>query len=140
MFPAFWLLGDDYAARPWPRCGEVDIMEAIGRYPGRVYGALHGSRASGEHVAVSGYAHTQVGVYHVYGIHWSPAAVSWFVDGHTYKTVTRPQFEATGGVWVFDRPFHLVVNLAVGGDWGGAPDATTTWPQRMSVDWIRYYA
>lgn len=141
LWSGFWLLGDDFDQVSWPASGEIDIAEAIGRTPGRTHADLHGPDAANNDVHLSSARVRSRDAYHVYGVTWSPAAVSWFVDGHTFKTMTRTAWEALGGVWVFDQPFHLVLNLAIsGGTWAGPPDATTTWPQQLSVDWIRYYA
>jgi beta-glucanase (GH16 family) len=139
IWPAFWLLGADCGKLPWPRCGEIDIMENIGKEPGVVHGTLHGPGYSGE----KGIGRPQAlerGAYaddfHVFALEWEPGAIRWYRDGILYHSA-RP--DTVGGDWVFERPFFVILNLAVGGYWPGYPDATTPLPQRMLVDWVRVY-
>jgi len=139
IWPAFWLLGADCRKIGWPRCGEIDIMENIGREPDLVHGTLHGPGYSGE----KGIGRPQAlgkGAYaddfHVFALEWEPDAIRWYRDGILYHTA-RP--DTVGGDWVFERPFYVILNLAVGGYWPGYPDAGTPLPQRMLVDWVRVY-
>jgi beta-glucanase (GH16 family) len=141
MWPAFWMLGDDIGKVGWPQCGEVDIMENIGREPAINHGSMHGpgySGASSLTGQVSVASGTLADAYHDYAIEWSPQAVTFFFDGTAYETKKRGD-QPPGSPWVFDHPFFLLLNVAVGGDWPGAPDATTAFPQTMSVDWVRVY-
>jgi beta-glucanase (GH16 family) len=139
IWPAFWLLGADCKTSGWPRCGEIDIMENIGKEPGIVHGTLHGPGYSGEH-AFGRPSPLESGAYaddfHVYAVEWEPREIRWYRDGILYHTA-RP--DLVKGDWVFEHPFFVIVNLAVGGYWPGYPDASTSFPQRMLVDWVRVY-
>jgi len=139
IWPAFWMLGADIGQAGWPRSGEIDIMENIGKEPAIVHGTLHGPGYSG----ARGFGQPQVlergsyaDDYHVYALEWEPREIRWYRDGIRYHTA-RP--ELVRGDWVFEHPFYLILNLAVGGYWPGYPDAGTPLPQRMLVDWVRVY-
>ena len=139
IWPAFWMLGADIGTAGWPGCGEIDILESIGPEAKIAYGTLHGPGYSGGN-GIQGRYHSEASLaddYHVYGVEWRPGSIKWFVDGNCYSTVTPDQTH--GHPWVFDQPFFIILNLAVGGYWPGYPDATTTFPQRMLVDYVRAY-
>lgn len=143
LWPAFWMLGADFGTVRWPDCGEVDIMENIGREPGKVHGTLHGPGYSGGR-GISGSVSLPTGQaladdFHVYAVEWEANRIRWFLDEKPYFTVTPADLPA-GARWVFDKPHYLLLNLAVGGNWPGGPDATTTFPQRLYVDYVRVYA
>lgn len=139
IWPAFWLLGADIKSAGWPRCGEIDIMENIGKEPGTVHGTLHGPGYSGEH-AFGSPSSLEQGVFaddfHVFAVEWEPKRIRWYRDGILYHTASPEQVK---GDWVFEHPFFVILNLAVGGYWPGYPDATTRLPQRMLVDYVRVY-
>ena len=139
IWPAFWMLGADIANVGWPRSGEIDIMEIIGKEPSTLYGTLHGPGYSGDR-AVSKFSRLDNGVFadafHVFAVEWEPREIRWYRDGILYHTA-RP--ENVTGEWVFEHPFFLLLNLAVGGNWPGNPDATTVFPQQMLVDYVRVY-
>ena len=142
MWPAFWMLGDDIASKGWPRCGEIDIMENIGREPGTNHGSLHGPGAKGT-ASLTSILTLPAGQklsddFHVYAVEWEPEAIRFYVDASLYATFIPQQWPA-GATWVFDHPFFLLLNVAVGGDWPGSPDARTKFPQRMLVDYVRVY-
>jgi beta-glucanase (GH16 family) len=141
LWPAFWMLGDNIGSAGWPPCGEIDIMENIGREPATVHGTVHGPGYSGGQgisqlfsLASGAFADD----YHVYAIEWAPQRIDFFVDDHQYFTVT-PASLPGGTQWVFDHPFFLLLNVAVGGSWPGSPDAATVFPQKMPVDYVRVY-
>lgn len=142
MWPAFWMLGDDIATLGWPKCGEIDVMENIGREPHFVHGTVHGPGYSGKHGITSQYSLSGGPAlsddFHVYAAEWSRESITFFLDGDAYATVT-PASLPKGSKWVFDHPFFLLLNLAVGGSWPGDPDKTTTFPQTMLVDWVRVW-
>ncbi|PYQ16705.1 MAG: hypothetical protein DMF80_03685 [Acidobacteria bacterium] len=142
MWPAFWLLGTDIPTVGWPRCGEIDVMENIGREPAAVHGSMHGPGYSGGSSVTGTYAllggEAFADAFHDFAVEWEPAIVRFFVDGRLYETRT-PADLRPGQVWVFDHPFFVILNVAVGGDWPGAPDATTAFPQTMLVDYVRVY-
>jgi beta-glucanase (GH16 family) len=143
MWPAFWMLGNNISSVSWPKCGEIDIMENIGREPGTVHGSLHGPSTSGPTSDASAPFSLPAGQsfaddFHLYAVEWEPGAVRFFVDSNLYATFTQSQWPA-GGTWAFDHPFFIILNVAVGGDWPGFPDNTTVFPQQMLVDYVRVY-
>jgi len=144
IWPAFWMLGSDITQNGWPKCGEIDIMENIGREPGIIHGSLHGPSSVAPTSDRTSTIFLPAGQnyaddFHVYAIEWEPGAVRYYVDSNNYATFTRVQWPA-GGQWVFDHPFFILLNLAVGGSWPGSPDASTQFPQQMLVDYVRVYS
>ncbi|MBZ5657281.1 MAG: glycoside hydrolase family 16 protein [Acidobacteriia bacterium] len=142
IWPAFWMLGDNIDIVGWPTCGEIDIMENIGSELDKVHGSMHGPGYFGNTplTAVYTLASGQFGDdSHVFAIEWEPAAVRFYVDGNLYQTRT-PSDLPTGTRWVFDHPFFILLNVAVGGNFPGDPDASSTFPQTMLVDYVRVYA
>jgi beta-glucanase (GH16 family) len=142
LWPAFWMLGDNFPSDGWPACGEIDIMENVGREPALVHGTLHGPGYSGAQGPSAAFTNPSRGPFaddfHVFGIEWEPSAIRWYADGTLYATRTPSDLPA-GARWVFDHPFFLLLNVAVGGAWPGNPDGTTTFPQELLVDWVRVY-
>jgi beta-glucanase (GH16 family) len=143
MWPAFWMLGKDISSIGWPKCGEIDIMENIGKEPGTVHGSLHGPSTSSRTSDLSAPFSLPAGQnfaddFHLYAVEWEPGTVRFYVDSNLYATFTQSQWPA-GGTWVFDHPFFLILNVAVGGDWPGSPDPNTVFPQQMLVDYVRVY-
>ena len=143
IWPAFWMLGDDIEKNPWPNCGEIDIMENIGREPAMVHGTIHGPGYSGEHGIGAPFSlagdQRFADDFHVYAVEWEPSVIRFYVDDHLYATRT-PADLPKGAKWVYDHPFFMLLNVAVGGEWGGLPDATTVLPQTMLVDYVRVYS
>jgi len=142
IWPAFWMLGDNIDTARWPNCGEIDIMENIGREPAIVHGTLHGPGYSGAQGVGAAYT-LATGArfsddFHTFAVEWEPNVVRWYVDGQLYQTRTPADLPA-GAQWVFDHPFFMILNVAVGGQWPGSPDATTVFPQTMHVDYVRVY-
>ncbi|GAB1642914.1 family 16 glycosylhydrolase [Krasilnikovia sp. MM14-A1259] len=140
IWPAFWMLGDNLGSVGWPNSGEIDIMENVGSTPNTVYGTVHGPGYSG----ASGIGGNRTigaplgDAFHTYAIEWSPNLVVWFLDGQEYFRVTPANIN--GNTWVFDHPFFMIMNVAVGGSWPGNPDAGTAFPQTMLVDYVRVSA
>ncbi len=140
IWPAFWMLGADVGTAGWPKCGEIDTMENIGKEPNVVHGTVHGPGYSGAHSI--GHPYTTPDDkplsddFHVYGVEWEPQSITFLLDGHAYFTVT-PKSLPPGTRWVYDHPFFLLLNVAVGGAWPGNPDETTVFPQELLVDWVR---
>lgn len=142
IWPAFWMLGNDISTVGWPKCGEVDIMENIGREPSIVHGTIHGPGYSGAEGIGAGYTLPNgarfADGYHVFAVEWEPGVIRWYGDGHLYQTRTPDDLPA-GSKWVFDHPFFLLLNVAVGGNWPGDPDSTSRYPQTMVVDYVRVF-
>ena len=143
IWPAFWMLGNDFQSKGWPGCGEIDIMENIGREPFILHGTLHGPGYSGAHgITFQTSLPRSVRLasrFHIFGIEWSPDAVEFFLDRKSYSKATRRSLPP-GAPWAFDHPFFLLLNLAVGGDWPGNPDQGTEFPQTLLVDWVRVWS
>ena len=141
IWPACWMLGTNITSAGWPACGEIDILENIGREPRTVHGTVHGPGFSG----AGGIGHFKTNAvpladaFHVYAVEWEPGRIRCLMDEQVYFAFATNNVPA-GGRWVFDRPFFLLVNVAVGGNWPGSPDATTVFPQQMLVDYVRVYA
>jgi beta-glucanase (GH16 family) len=141
IWPAFWLLGNDIQQNRWPACGEIDIMENIGREPSMVHGTIHGPGYSGAKSIGAPYslpAGRFSDDYHIYAIEWEPNEIRFYVDGNLYETRTSADLPP-GTKWVYDHPFFIILNVAVGGGWPGYPDASSIYPQKMYVDYVRVY-
>ena len=141
IWPAFWMLGDDIGTAGWPKAGEIDIMENIGE-AGRVYSTLHGPEYSGAKGISAKYdlpAGEVVNTgFHVYAVEWSPNKIRFYFDDKLIAERTPADLPA-GAKWVYDHPFFVILNMAVGGAWPGNPDETTAFPQKMLVDYVRVY-
>ena len=141
MWPAFWMLGNNIGTVGWPACGEIDIMENVGKEPDKVHGSMHGPGYSGGN-GLTGTDTLPSGKFadgfHLFAVEWEPNVVRFFVDSTLYETRTPADLPA-GTTWVFDHPFFILLNVAVGGDWPGSPDNTTVFPQNMLVDYVRVY-
>jgi beta-glucanase (GH16 family) len=143
MWPAFWMLGQDIPSAGWPKCGEIDIMENIGKEPATIHGSLHGPSTTAntsDLTAIFSFPTREnfANDFHLYAVEWEPDSVRFYVDSNLYATFHSSDWPS-GGKWVFDHPFFLILNLAVGGDWPGGPDASTKFPQSMLVDYVRVY-
>ena len=140
LWPAFWLLGSDIDSAGWPQCGEIDIMEYLGQEQNKVHGTVHGPGYSGangvggSYTLPSGRFDTD---FHVFAVEWEPNRITWLVDEVRYQTLTP---DNVPGEWVYDHPFFIIVNMAIGGYWPGPPDAGTAFPQTLQVDWINVYS
>ncbi len=141
-WPAIWMLSTDWKYGGWPASGEIDIMEHVGYDPDVLHGTIHtetynhgkGTQKEGK-ITVPGLMDD----FHVYAINWSKNAMDFFVDGKKYHSVTRDPKEDFKG-WPFDQRFHLIMNLAVGGNWGGKMGVDESiWPKRMEVEYVRIY-
>jgi beta-glucanase (GH16 family) len=143
IWPAFWMLGNNIGSAGWPTCGEIDIMENIGREPSIVHGTLHGPGYSGGSPLTSAYTLPSgarfADGFHVFAVEWELNVVRWYMDDVHYAT-KGPADTPSGARWVYDHPFYLLLNVAVGGNWPGAPDSTTVFPQTLTVDYVRVYS
>nr|WP_239088346.1 glycoside hydrolase family 16 protein [Planosporangium mesophilum] len=140
MWPAFWMLGNNIGSVGWPNSGEIDIMENVGKEPNAVHGSLHGPGYSGGNPLTGTYnlGRPFADDFHTFAVDWTPGAVAWSVDGVQYLRHTSA--ETNGNPWVFDHPFFMILNVAVGGVWPGSPDGSTVFPQQMVIDYVRVYS
>jgi beta-glucanase (GH16 family) len=139
IWPAFWLLGSDIDVVGWPQCGEIDIMELRGQEPNIIGGAVHGPGYSGGSPVSKAYGFENKRFdtdYYVFAVEWGEDYINYFVDDVIYQQITP---EDVSGEWVFDQPFYILLNVAVGGNYVGFPAAGTPFPQTMLVDYVRVY-
>jgi beta-glucanase (GH16 family) len=141
IWPALWMLGSNINTVGWPASGEIDIMELIGTYPSKVYGTMHWKTVGGtntnkgsEYNLASGNFSQQ---FHVFSIIWTQDMIKWLVDDQLYLTTTKADVGAAN--YPFNAPQFFIFNVAVGGNWPGAPDANTEFPERMFVDYVRVF-
>ena len=139
LWPAFWMLGNDFNGSNWPDCGEIDIMEYIGKEPDLIMGTAHGPGYSGV-LGISKWNRQSYDIaddFHTYAIEWSPNQIDWFYDGAKYHTVTRT--DVGDRKWVFNHPFFILLNLAVGGQLPGPVGLDTVFPAQFLVDYVRAF-
>lgn len=136
MWPAFWMLGNDIGQVGWPDSGEIDVMENVGFEPSTVHGTIHGPGYSGSGGIGAGYSlpngQAFADAFHTFAVDWAPDSITWSVDGNVYQR--RTPADLGGKAWAFNKPFFLILNLAVGGYWPGDPDGSTVFPQQLVVD------
>ena len=141
IWPAFWMLGDDISTNPWPACGEIDVMENVGKEPSINHGSMHGPGYSGGNPLTGSYTLAGAALaddFHVYAIEWETNVVRFYVDESNYETRKNTDVPS-GAKWVYDHPFFMLLNIAIGGSFPGPPDGTTMLPQTMTVDYVRVY-
>lgn len=144
MWPAFWMLGSNKAQVGWPNCGEIDIMENIGKEPKTIHGSMHGPGYSGGNPLTGTYKMSLFSCailadkFHTYAVEWEPNVVRFYFDGKLYQTKT-PANCPKGTKWIFDHPMYILLNVAVGGTWPGSPNNTTSFPQTMLIDFVRVF-
>ncbi len=138
LWPAFWMLGSDISTVNWPACGEIDVLETIGTDISTNHGSLHapGYNPTGTYPLPDGGTYAQA--FHTFAIEWEPGEIRFYVDDQLYETQDQSGVP-DAGTWEFDTPFFIILNVAVGGNWPGDPDSTTTFPQTLKVDWVRVY-
>ena len=142
-WPAIWMLGQNISSAGWPLCGEIDIMEHVGYDQGVVHGTIHSTAYNhnkgtqkGKQVPVP----TASTDFHVYSVDWTSERMDFLVDGKVYHTLSKAELGSTTAEWPFVQPFFLILNVAVGGNWGGKEGVDETiWPRRMEVDYVRVY-
>ncbi|MER6181931.1 family 16 glycosylhydrolase [Streptomyces sp. NPDC001652] len=136
MWPAFWMLGTDIGSVGWPNSGEIDVMENVGYEPSTVHGTIHGPGYSRSAGIGSGYTlpngQAFADAFHTFAVDWAPNSIKWSVDGVVYQT--RTPADVGGNTWAFNKPFFLILNLAVGGYWPGDPNSSTVFPAQLVVD------
>ena len=139
MWPAFWLLGDETNESVWPNIGEIDIMEYKGQEPTTVHGTVHGPGYSGGNAITKSFTLPNSRFdndFHIFGVEWGKDYINFYVDDKLYNQITP---DKVTGKWVYDHPFYIILNLAVGGNYVGSPNSTTIFPQTMLVDYVRVY-
>jgi beta-glucanase (GH16 family) len=143
FWPAFWLMPEDSPYGGWPACGEIDIVENKGNYPAVVQGTIHYADSRGGYLHSTGlYTFLQndgVTNLHTYGLDWTTNSIQWFVDGKLYQTQDRWTTVKAPYPAPFDQPFYIIMNLAVGGDYGSNPETNTVFPGEIQVDYVRVY-
>jgi len=139
LWPAFWMLGENFPVVGWPDCGEIDIMEYVGREPDLIMGTLHGPGYSGA-TGLSQWNRQEYNIaddFHTYAVEWDTDQISWFYDGEEYSTYTRE--DVGNRLWPFDQPFFIILNLAIGGTLGGIVTPDTEFPAEYLIDYVRVY-
>ena len=144
LWPAFWMLGNDFSRTvgigvPWPNCGEIDIMEYIGREPDLIMGTVHGPGYAGA-VGIGKWNRQDYNIadeFHTYAIEWEEGKISWFYDDVEYFSVVKADVGARE--WVFDKPFFIILNMAVGGQLPGPIGLDVKFPVQMYVDYVRVF-
>jgi beta-glucanase (GH16 family) len=139
IWPAFWMLGSNIDTKPWPQCGEIDIMEQKGNQSHITYGTLHGPGYSAGNSIGKSYALANGRFdtdYHIYAVEWGEDYIDFFVDNFLYQRRTP---DDVTGEWVYNQPFFLLLNVAVGGNFVGFPTTGTPFPQSMYVDYVKVY-
>jgi beta-glucanase (GH16 family) len=141
LWPAFWMLGNNDDTATWPLCGEIDIMELRGQAPSTIQSTIHGPGYSGN----NGISGTNILInsrydnqFHLFAAEWDENKIDFFVDDYLFKRIEKSEVE-TKGKWVYDHPFFLILNVAVGGNFGGNPNSLTPFPQKMAIDYVRVY-
>lgn len=139
IWPAFWMLGNNVDTAGWPQCGEIDIMEGKGQEPNIVHGTVHGPGYSGGNAITKSFGLENDRFdadYHLYAVEWTENCIDFYVDNTLYNRITP---DKVTGQWVYNHPFFILFNLAVGGSYVGYPNANTLFPQTMYVDYVRVY-
>ena len=139
IWPAFWSLGTDIVYNPWPAAGEIDFMEFVGRLPNEIFGTIHGPgyNGGGSFGGIYDFGEPVFGSYHTFTVEWEPELITWYVDGIQYHQATPA--DVAPNPWVFEKPFFLLLNVAIGGNFGGPVGEDFSPPQSMLVDYIRIY-
>ena len=138
LWPAFWSLGTDITYNPWPGAGEIDFMEYVSRLPNEIFGTIHGPGYSGGNSfgGIWDFGEPVFNDYHTFTVEWQPDLITWYVDGIQYH---QAEPSDVPGPWVFDKPFFLLLNFAIGGNFGGAVDPANSYPQEYLIDYVRVY-
>lgn len=140
IWPAFWMLGENFSSVGWPACGEIDIMEMVGgqNRENTIHGTVHWDN-NGQHAQYGGSRRLSSGTYadnfHIFAIEWDKNEIRWYMDGVRYHAIDI----RGSGLSEFHKNFFIILNVAVGGNWPGYPDGTTTFPQKLMVDYVRVY-
>jgi len=143
LWPAFWLLGIPMQGQIWPEIGEIDVMELRGQLPAEIASSLHGpgysagNSISKKYQLANGRFDTE---FHVFAVEWFEDKINFFVDDLLYHVIDKVDIEDRGDEWVYNDPFFLILNVAVGGGYVGPPNDFTRFPQMMTIDYVRVYS
>lgn len=139
IWPAFWLLGENIETVSWPKCGEIDVMELRGQEPHIVHGSIHGPGYSAGNAITKSYAIPNSRFdnnFYIYAIEWDAEKIDFFVNDFLYHRIEKSKVP---GEWVFDQPFFMILNVAVGGTFVGFPTTQTPFPQQFIIDYVKVY-
>jgi beta-glucanase (GH16 family) len=139
FWPAFWMLGSNFPEVGWPDSGEIDIMEYVGREPDLIMGTMHGPGYAGA-VGLSKWNRQDFNIaddFHTYAVEWDTNQISWYFGGEKYSTYTRE--DVGSREWVFDQPFFIILNFAIGGTLGGLVMPDAPFPAQYLIDYVRVY-
>jgi beta-glucanase (GH16 family) len=143
IWPAFWMMPTDNVYGTWPSSGEIDIMEYLGHETNKTYGTCHYGNSPGDRGSQGSSTTLASGIFpdafHTFSIEWEPGEIRWYLDGALFHSASSSHSDFQNYTWPFDQEFHFILNLAVGGNWPGAPNGSTVFPQTMEVDWVRVY-
>lgn len=141
LWPAFWMLGSNIQEVGWPQCGEIDIMELRGQAPSIAECALHGPGYSGGNSITGKNILTNSrydNKFHVFATVWDESKIDFYIDNYLYRRIEKSEVESRGE-WVYDHPFFMIFNIAVGGNFLGSPNTDTPFPQTMTIDYVHVY-
>jgi len=143
IWPAFWMMPTNSTYGIWPSSGEIDIMEVLGHQTGITYGTAHYGNSFSDKGSSTGSFNTGGSLlsdaFNTYTVEWGPTQIKWFINGFNFHTMNDTDADFNTYAWPFNHDFHFILNVAVGGNWPGSPDATTVFPAKMEVDWVRAY-
>ena len=140
-WPAIWMLGENRIRDGYPACGEIDIMEFVGKSPEEIYGAIHFPEIDNEEMNSSSKSvllPPSKDGYHKYAIDWNEDSINYFIDDIPYHSFDINEADREGRENIFKKPFYLIINLALGGKWAGKIDESI-FPARFYIDYVRYY-
>lgn len=138
MWPAFWMLGSNITQKGWPQCGEIDILEYVGKNPGTIYTTLHTKDSHGEskNSRITMIENIENG-FHIYAIDWTKDKIDFYVDQKLVYTFAPNN--KTEEIWPYNQPFYFIINVAIGGNFGGFEIDDTAFPQTFEIDYIKVY-
>ena len=138
VWPAFWLLGTNIDQVGWPLCGEIDVLEYVGRSPQEIFTSLHTQASHGDNASTKTTLIENIEEgFHIYSADWTKDQIAFYVDGHNVYTFAPK--DKSQEVWPYNQPFYLLLNLAIGGNFGGKEVDRTVFPQEFVIDYIRVY-
>ena len=138
LWPAFWMLGSNIDKAKWPLCGEIDILEYVGKEPGKIFNSLHTKNSHGNTLNTKKTHIERIeNGFHIYAIEWTKDYINFFVDNQLHYSFSPEN--KTEDIWPFDQPFYMLINLAIGGGFGGPEVDDAIFPQEFVIDYIKVY-